>query len=76
MISTINFGALVTPLEDLERFAKKIAASDYQMNTHAIGDSANYLMLDTYKKVLKGDKNRRWRIEHAQIIDKNRFFLF
>ena len=71
-----HFGALVTPLEDLERFAKKIAASDYQMNTHAIGDSANYLMLDTYKKVLKGDKNRRWRIEHAQIIDKKDFSYF
>lgn len=71
-----HFGALVTPLEDLDRFAKKIAASDYQMNTHAIGDSANYVMLKTYQDVLKDQKNRRWRIEHAQIIDKNDFNYF
>jgi hypothetical protein len=71
-----HFGALVTPLEDLERFAKKIVASDYQMNTHAIGDSANYVMLKTYKEVLNEQKDRRWRIEHAQIIDKPDFLYF
>ena len=71
-----HFGALVTPLEDLEHYAEKIAASDFQMNTHAIGDSANYVMLKTYKKVLKGKKDRRWRIEHAQIIDKEDFNYF
>lgn len=71
-----HFGALITPLEDLNKFAKKIAASNYQMNTHAIGDSANYVMLKTYKEVLKDQKNRRWRIEHAQIIDKNDFNYF
>ena len=71
-----HFGALVTPLEDLKSFAEKIAASDYQMNTHAIGDSANYVMLQTYKEVLKGRKDRRWRIEHAQIIDVADFHYF
>jgi predicted amidohydrolase YtcJ len=68
-----HFGALVTPLEDLRMIAKKIAATDFQMNTHAIGDSANYVMLKTYKDVLKGATNRRWRIEHAQIIDLKDF---
>jgi len=71
-----HFGAMVTPLDKLDSFAKKIAASDYQMNTHAIGDSANYVMLKTYKEVLKGQKNRRWRIEHAQIIDREDFNYF
>ncbi|SNR77525.1 amidohydrolase [Lutibacter flavus] len=71
-----HFGALVTPLSDLKSFAEKIATSDFQMNTHAIGDSANYVMLKTYKDVLKDKKNRRWRIEHAQIIDKNDFNYF
>ena len=56
--------------------AKRIAASDYQMNSHAIGDSANYLMLKTYKEVLKGKKDRRWRIEHAQILDPEDFKYF
>jgi hypothetical protein len=63
-------------LEKLHHYAEKIAASDYQMNTHAIGDSANYVMLKTYKEVLKDQKDRRWRIEHAQIVDKADFHYF
>lgn len=64
-----HFGAILSTPEEYMNVAKKIAASDYQMNSHAIGDSANYLMLKTYKEVLKGKKDRRWRIEHAQILD-------
>lgn len=71
-----HFGALVTPLEKLKEFAERIAAFDFQMNTHAIGDSANYVMLKTYKEVLKGKKDSRWRIEHAQIIDQADFNYF
>jgi len=71
-----HFGALVTPLDKLKEFAEKIAATDFQMNTHAIGDSANYVMLKTYKEVLKGKKDSRWRIEHAQIVDVADFNYF
>lgn len=71
-----HYGALVTPLEDLKKYAQKIVKSDYQMNTHAIGDSANYVMLKTYKDILKGETDRRWRIEHAQIIDQEDFKYF
>lgn len=71
-----HFGALVTPLDKLQEFAKKIAATNFQMNTHAIGDSANYVMLKTYKEVLKGKKDSRWRIEHAQIVDVADFNFF
>lgn len=71
-----HFGALVTPLEKLKEYAKKIALTDFQMNTHAIGDSANYVMLKTYKEVLKGKKDSRWRIEHAQIVDTSDFNYF
>jgi hypothetical protein len=71
-----HFGALVTPLETVKSYAEKIVASDFQMNTHAIGDSANYVMLKTYKDVMKSQKNRRWRIEHAQIIDVADFNFF
>ena len=41
----------------------------FQMNTHAIGDSANRLMLNIYSDVLKGKNNKRWRIEHAQVVN-------
>ncbi|WP_372768423.1 amidohydrolase [Lutibacter sp.] len=71
-----HFGALVTPLEKLKEYAEKIALTNFQMNTHAIGDSANFVMLKTYKEVLKGKKDRRWRIEHAQIIDTADFNYF
>ncbi len=71
-----HFGALLASPEEFMNIAKQIAASDYQMNSHAIGDSANYLLLKTYKEVLKGKTDRRWRIEHAQIIDKEDFKYF
>ncbi|MCF6182054.1 amidohydrolase [Lutibacter sp.] len=71
-----HYGALGTSVADLQKIAQKIANSNYQMNTHAIGDSANYVMLKTYKEVLKGKKDRRWRIEHAQIIDPQDFHYF
>ncbi len=71
-----HFGALVNSYNDLQSLAKRIADSEYQMNTHAIGDSANYVMLKTYDEVLKNKKDRRWRIEHAQIVDLNDFHHF
>ena len=71
-----HFGALIYSPERYQEIAKQIAASDFQMNTHAIGDSANTWLLKTYKDVLKDAKNRRWRIEHAQIIAPEDFDKF
>jgi predicted amidohydrolase YtcJ len=71
-----HFGAMLSSVEDIEGIAKRIAATDYQMNTHAIGDSANYVVLKTYKDLLSGQKDRRWRVEHAQIVDPADFDLF
>ena len=64
-----NFGKLITTPEQLEDLASKIANANFQMNTHAIGDSTVKLLLNTYSKVLKNKKDPRWRIEHSQIID-------
>ena len=63
-----HYGALVNSLETMQQTAKRIAASEFQMNTHAIGDSANHILLQTYAAALKDSKDRRWRIEHAQIL--------
>ena len=71
-----HFGALIFNPERYREMAKQIAASEYQMNTHAIGDSANTWILRTYKEFLKGKQNKRWRIEHAQIIAPEDFILF
>ncbi len=71
-----HLGLLVTGLETLSKSAERIANSEYQMNTHAIGDSANHAVLQAYTKVLKGDKDRRWRVEHAQIVSPEDFDLY
>jgi len=71
-----HFGALIYSPQRYLEIARQIAASEFQMNTHAIGDSANTWLLKTYKEVLKNKKNSRWRIEHAQIISPEDFKNF
>ena len=71
-----HYGALIYSPERYHEIAQQIAASDYQMNTHAIGDSANTLILKTYNEISQNLENRRWRVEHAQIISPNDFRLF
>ncbi len=71
-----HFGAMVTNLDTLKQIAKRIANSNFQMNTHAIGDSANTFILKTYTTALKSQTDRRWRIEHAQVIAPNDFDYF
>lgn len=71
-----HFGALVIGTESFINLADQIAKAGYQMNTHAIGDSANRFVLQTYQKTLKDLTNRRWRVEHAQIITDNDFDYF
>ena len=66
-----NYGKLITNPEELKKLAIKIANANFQMNTHAIGDSTVKLLLNTYSKVLENKKDPRWRIEHSQIIDLN-----
>ena len=55
---------------ELLALADRAAAAGFQVATHAIGDAANAQVIATYEKLAKkypGD--RRWRIEHAQIVD-------
>jgi predicted amidohydrolase YtcJ len=61
----------------LQDFCKDIYENtNYQINTHCIGDSANRLLLDIYGQQLKGKNDRRWRIEHAQLVDPTDRALF
>ena len=69
-------GFLLSDEKHFENLAKKLKNSDLQMCTHAIGDSANRTILNIYGDVLGIKNDRRWRIEHAQIVDKNDFPLF
>ena len=66
-----NYGKLVTSYKDIKDLADKLAKANFQMNTHAIGDSTINILIDTYSKVLENKTDPRWRIEHSQIIDLN-----
>ncbi|GAA4401272.1 amidohydrolase [Nibrella viscosa] len=66
---------LLSPTE-LERILTLLADSKFQANTHCIGDSANHLILGLYGKLLKTQNDRRWRIEHAQVVTPDDFWKF
>ena len=71
-----NTGLLVTPKEELKKHAQKAYEHSYQVNTHAIGDSATRLVLNIYSDILAGRNDRRWRIEHAQLVHPDDLSLF
>ncbi len=47
-------------------------AAGFQLAVHAIGDRANSLVLDAFEKAARanGPRDRRFRIEHAQVVRK------
>lgn len=69
-------GFLLNELKHFEDVAKKLNEHHFQMCTHAIGDSANRSILKIYNKVLGGKNDKRWRIEHAQVVNQADFDLF
>ncbi|MGO1584458.1 MAG: amidohydrolase [Mesonia sp.] len=71
-----HFGAMLIGLDEFKALAGKLSKTNFQMNTHAIGDSANVVVLKTYDSVLKNEKDRRWRVEHAQIVGEKDFKYF
>ena len=68
--------SLLISRDSLTRLAKLLAEKSFQMNTHAIGDAANQLVLEVYNQVLLQKKDPRWRIEHAQFVDPKDFQRF
>ena len=69
-------GFLLSSPAHFDSIAAKLINTDFQMCTHAIGDSANRTILNVYAKYLKGKNEKRWRIEHAQIVNPADFHLF
>ncbi len=59
---------LLTPAE-LGQQAEAAAASGFQIAVHAIGDAANDMVLDTYEALGSAEGDKRWRVEHAQVVD-------
>lgn len=62
-------GNLLIQQDEMLAYAKKCDALGYQMNVHCIGDSSFRVVVNAMGKVLNMQNDKRWRIEHAQIID-------
>jgi predicted amidohydrolase YtcJ len=69
-------GIIRTPIDSVNNLAIRLAGTKFQMNTHAIGDKANRIVLDAYRDALFDFRDPRWRIEHAQVIAEEDFDLF
>lgn len=69
-------GFLLTNAIRLRRIAAQLSKSSFQMCSHAIGDSANREILRVYAEALRGHNAKRWRIEHAQVLDPADFSRF
>jgi len=68
-----NYGLILETEDYYRKMCQRAYDAGYQVNTHAIGDSGVRLMLDVYADILQGPNDRRWRIEHSQIIDEKDF---
>lgn len=71
-----NYGLMIKDENYYREICEKALQNGFQVLTHAIGDSANRVMLRIYGEALKGKNDKRWRIEHAQIIAPEDFELF
>lgn len=69
-------GFMLSGKNHYDSMARILVNTKFQMCTHAIGDSGNREILKIYTAVLKGKNDKRWRIEHAQVIDPHDFKLF
>ncbi len=65
-----TYGILTMEPEKLKALAIERDKAGFQLNFHAIGDRANRISLDTFEAVAKanGPRDRRDRIEHAQVV--------
>ena len=66
-----NRGLLIVTEDQIHTVGVKALKAGFQLNTHAIGDRGNRVVLDAYEKALKEvpGKDHRFRVEHAQILD-------
>jgi predicted amidohydrolase YtcJ len=68
-----NRGLVRVPPERIEQIAEDGLRHGFQVNTHAIGDRANRIVLDAYEQALRAvpTADHRFRVEHAQILHRD-----
>lgn len=73
---SLNYGLIIVSKDSLKQICDLAFKNNYQVNTHCIGDSANRLVLNIYSDFLQSRNNKRWRIEHAQVVHPDDLKLF
>jgi predicted amidohydrolase YtcJ len=71
-----HFGFLLQQQNYFKQQAELCNKYGFQMNVHCIGDSSNAILLQLMANELKTKNDKRWRIEHAQIMDTNDLHYF
>jgi len=64
-------GVITTPQSEIYDITRQALQRGFQVNTHAIGDAANRMVLDAYEQALRESPQAhdpRLRIEHAQVL--------
>lgn len=64
-----HYGLILSDMDKMRQIATLAKAQNLQLCTHAIGDSANRAILRLYSEFLAEHNDKRWRIEHAQVVD-------
>jgi predicted amidohydrolase YtcJ len=66
-----NRGLLLSAPAHIQDVAARALRAGFQVNTHAIGDRGNRVVLDAYDAALKATPtaDHRFRVEHAQILN-------
>jgi len=61
-----SVGLNTTNMDVMEETARLAREHGFQFCVHAIGDRANRETLDLFERHVAGDRELRWRVEHAQ----------
>lgn len=69
-------GFMLSSLDSIRKVADIAINTGYQMNVHCIGDSTNRSVLKMMVDVTAANKDHRWRIEHAQVVNPNDLHFF
>ncbi len=64
-----HYGLRLIKPDEFNLYSSILLQQNFQVCVHAIGDSANSLVLKTFKQIIPEGYDARWRIEHAQIVD-------
>jgi predicted amidohydrolase YtcJ len=66
-----HYGYMLKDVKHYKTVCEAALENGFQVCTHAIGDSAVRTILHIYTDVLSNESDRRWRIEHCQVVDTN-----